>query len=173
MPQEFRKWLLVQGTVIAGILLVAMSALWYVRADISARTETIRAAQAARAFQLRAVNILATLRRERDEAKPFIPQLESFMPGRDKLISFPRDLERFSRARNITFGFGFGAETPATEEAAGAIAFTFTASGSLNGVLAFLEDLEKSPFIVKLDGFDLTGSGNTYSLVSRGAVFFR
>ncbi|OGY99148.1 MAG: hypothetical protein A3G64_02545 [Candidatus Liptonbacteria bacterium RIFCSPLOWO2_12_FULL_60_15] len=173
MAQEFRKWLLVQGAVIAGILLVTTGVLWYVRADIRARTEAIRAAQAARAFQLRAVNILATLRRERDEAKPFIPQLESFMPGRDKLISFPRDLERFSRARSVAFGFGFGAETPATEEAAGTISFTLTASGPLNSVLAFLEDLEKSPFIVRLDGLDLTKGGTEYSFASRGVVFFR
>lgn len=173
MSKEFRTWLLIQGGVIAGVLLFLAGMLWYVRADIGSRAEGIRAKQAQFAIAVRAVSARATLRQGREAAGPFLEEMGRVLPLRDQLIAFPRDLERLARARTVDVGFSFGAETPATAGTAGRIAFPLTVSGPLERVLRFLEDLERLPLIVALRGIELSGSGSAYSLTSGGAVFFR
>lgn len=173
MSQDFRKWLLIHGGIIAGTVLILGGALWYMRSDISSRIEAIRSKELQIALRLRASGLLAALKREREEAKPFEPKLQSFLPPRDQLIAFSRDLERLARARSVGLGFGFGAETPATQDAAGTIGFTITVGGTPANILAYLEDIERSAFIIRIENVDLSGSGSIYSLASDGKVFFR
>ncbi|MDP3947300.1 MAG: hypothetical protein Q8Q41_01250 [bacterium] len=173
MPQEFRKWLFIQVGIIAGVLLILAASLWYMRADIGARIKGIREKQTKISIQIRAAGVLAALRRESDEAGPLVSKLESFLPSRDQLIAFSRDLERSAKARSVGFSFGFGAETAATEDAAGSAAFTLTTNGTLGNILMYLEDLEKSTHIIKMESVELSGVAPSYSLVERGRVFFR
>lgn len=164
---------MVQGGVVSGILVVLGGALWYMRSDIFARTEAIRAAEMRIVLELRAQSVLAALKSQREEARPFEEKLQSFLPPRDQLITFSRELEELASARGVGFGFGFGAETPATEGAAGSIGFTMTVSGAFGAIISFLERVEASSAIMRIESIDITGGGNEYSLVSEGRVFFR
>jgi Tfp pilus assembly protein PilO len=173
MMEDFRSWILIHSAVTLVIVLVLGVALWYLRSDISARVASIISMQEQISVRLRASGILAVMKKQKEEALKFEPKLQEFLPLRDHLVTLPRDLSRLATARGVEFGFSFGTESQPQAESAGSISFTLTAGGTLSSVLAFLEDIERSSLIIRLEDVDISGDGSRYSLLSHGKVFFR
>ena len=100
--------------------------------------------------------------------------LDNIFPVSDNLIEFPRDISVWASQNNITVGFSFVKETPATETEPGYTSFILAGKGSLSNILNFLRSIENSRYLIQYNQYDIIAeNSNVYTLLINGQIFSR
>jgi len=174
MPDSFKKRLIKQFIIAcSGITLIAVIII-VLNFDINKRIERIETRKREVIIQSQAILILSDLKKEALRARSDQALLESALPTRDQLISFPRELEQLAKANSVDLGFAFGSETPSTESQPGSIKFTMSLGGSIDGLLDFLKALETNKYFINLSSVDLAKrEGSRFALGTTGEIFTR
>ncbi len=171
MQNGFKKSIWLNAGVGLGAAFIFSLVILWLAFDISKRTEAVQKIRQEIATRFKAVESLASLKKDEQRAKVERVFLEQALPIQDKLINFPKDVTSLAKKFKVDLGFSFGKEVASTESSAGYIGFTMTARASFNNWLDFVESLEKSQYLISFDSFNLSGGEDDFQSVINGKVF--
>lgn len=157
-------------------LAISTGALYFLSQDLRSQVDQIVAGRASISERALMLESLADLKRTASQADVYKRAMDTVLVTQDQLIDFPRWLDSLARGRGVVFNFNFtGDPVQPHDTNAGYIGFTLIVNGTLDKIIASMEDVEsKAPrFLVELDNFDLSGGGSDYRIFSNGRVFFR
>ncbi|MDP2629728.1 MAG: hypothetical protein Q8P45_03480 [Candidatus Harrisonbacteria bacterium] len=158
----------------AGILIAIVLAMIFVGVDISKRERKIHELRQSSAEQNRLIAALGDIQQDAEKASLLTPELQTQLPGRDDLISFPRELERLANEYDVELGFEFGTEGQSTPEKAGFIKYRMAMAGSLEALNAFLQAFEDHSYYIEVDSVDVTTRAiGGYALQTSGQILTR
>lgn len=165
----FKKNLIKKLLTTVVIIGVLTTALFYFRWDIAALAQKTQQARQEAARRSTETNSFTQLQNQAVIAESYTSVLENALPNRDQLFNFQREMERLAVEKQIGFNFTFSNETPSTVSQAGRINFLITAEGSLKTILQFIEDAEKSRFLLNFKNFEFNDKSGKIS----GETFFK
>ncbi len=169
---NFKKRLLIIIGIPLGICLILITSLFFVGSDISKRTEQIKHLRSEISFALHSTESLAILNKDSEQAKNYIVQLENILPQRDRLVTFPRDINIIAKQSQVDANSTLG-----QEESKGGDAglrqtnFSVTGQGSFDNLINFLKFLEGSQYLVSLKMLDFTQQDGDFKTLLTGQVF--
>lgn len=176
MPNRFRRELLISSLIVGTAVVAFGLAFYFLTNDLSSQAQKIVVDRASLAQRTILLSSLADLKRDAAEAAVYSQAMDKILVSQDQLIDFPQWISDLARIRQVSLSFSFqGDQVPPQNGSLGYINFSLDASGNLDNLGAFVEDLElQAPrFLVVLDTVDLSGGGTAYRLLSQGRVFFR
>jgi len=168
---NFRKRLLIIIGVPLGISLILTTILFFVGSNISKRTDQIRQLRRDLLFRTQLTESLALLRKDSQQAKNYVVEIENILPNRDQLVSFPRDLSTIARQTKVELNSSLGQEN---SEGIGKLRqtdFTITSQGPFDNFIDFLKSLETARYFINLKSIDFTRQDNNFSALLTGRVF--
>jgi hypothetical protein len=176
---DFLKYLtpkaIINLSIVLGFLIFVIPTLLFLGNEVEQRATFIRAQRVKIDAHARIIAELAELRKASTEAEQAMLKLQTIIPTRDRLFSFPKHVEELGSNNNLVASINFtGRETPAIADKAGDNAFKITSGGSFNNTLEFIENIEASwDFFVSLESIDMVvGTGEQFNSTINGAVFF-
>jgi hypothetical protein len=176
MPNRFRRELLISSLII-GVAVVAFGlAFYFLVQDLDSQAQKIVSDRALLAQRTALLLSLADLKKDAGSAAVYRQAIDKILVSQDQLIDFPQWISGLARIRQISLSFSFqGDQVPPQNGSLGYINFSLDASGSLENLGAFLEDVEfkAQRFLVVLDTADLSGGESGYRLLSHGRIFFK
>jgi hypothetical protein len=167
----FKKKLILTISITAGIAAVLGAAIIFLSSDITQKTKEISSLQSNINFRIQASDLLVSLRQDYSNAQQYIPILDTILPTRDQLVSFPRDIANEAKEFGINLNASLGEETPKTQSQLGNIAFTVTGQGGFNNFIDFLKKTETGRYSMRLDTLDFTRQGEEFRTLLKGKVF--
>jgi hypothetical protein len=174
MEIDLRRQLVISLSIIVGSAIVAFIALYYMMGNISATADTIVKDKALGDQQTGALAIVAALAQEAPQAATYKAAMDKLIGGQDTLIGFNQWITNIANSHQVTATVGFGA-SDATQVGLAQMHFSLSASGGLNNVVAFLNDIEmkSSGFLIQLTSFTMTNNNGNYQVNSQGVVFYK
>lgn len=176
MSGHFKKEMIISVIIVLGSILVFGTSLYFLAKSLKADATHISNDRLVIAHNASMLGVLAELKRDASQADLYQKAIEKILVPRDRLLDFQRWLDGLRRVRQVDMNFAFvGSESAPTETFPGYISFSLDISGTLDNLTAFLKDIElqSTQFLVSLDTFDVSGSGSSYRIISRGRVFFK
>jgi len=167
----FKRQLILNVSITAGAAIALGIFMIFLSSDISQKTKEISALQTNLELKLQAVGSLVILRQDYSKAQQYIPTLDTILPTRDQLVSFPRDMASEAKKININLNVNLGEETPKTETRLGSIAFMMTGQGKYDQFVNFFKGAETGRYSVKFDTLDFTRQGEDFRALLKGKVF--
>lgn len=105
---------------------------------------------------------------------PYLNVLYNFIPKKDELINFPREMQALASSEGLEFGFSFIGENPASQDALGSVRFTVNVSGkSETNIKNMIKKLQDFRFFIKIEDFSISNAEGETKGTIRGQVFFR
>lgn len=167
----FKRQLILNVSITAGIAIVLGILIFFLSSDISQKTKEISALQTNLELKLQAVGSLVILRQDYSKAQQYIPTLDTILPTRDQLVSFPRDMINEAKKINVNLNVNLGEETLKTETQLGSIVFMMTGQGKYDGFVNLFKNAETGRYSVKFDTLDFTRQGEDFRALLKGKVF--
>ncbi len=117
------------------------------------------------------VQELAELQRvEKQFGNSYLNVLYNYIPQKDELINFGREMQTLADSEGLEFGFSFLGEDPASSETLGSVKFSVQIAGkSQIPILNFIKKLQNFRFLTKIENITIS---NTEGVI-KGQVFFR
>jgi len=168
---NFRKRLLIIAGVPLGISLILTTILFFMGSDIVKRTDQIKQLRGDLLFRLQLTESLALLRKDSEQAKNYITEIENILPSRDQLVSFPRDLSTIARQNKIDLNSSLGQEGSEGIGKLGQTNFTMTGQGLFDDFISFLKTLETARYFINLKSIDFTRRDSNFGALMTGQVF--
>ncbi|PIR88770.1 MAG: hypothetical protein COU09_00550 [Candidatus Harrisonbacteria bacterium CG10_big_fil_rev_8_21_14_0_10_44_23] len=171
---SLKNKVLQSSLITVGILLVLTVIVFILGSDLSKRGDRIVAHREETALRGQMLSLLSSLKQNSLRAQQVIPSLEAGLPEQDDLVSFPRELEGVAKKRGLDFGFTFGNESVASENDVAFIRFGMTLGGSMDNLVAFLKELEDSPYYIALHSLDIARrEEGGFALTSTGVIYLK
>jgi len=152
-------------------------ALYFLAGQLAATSAKIISDRAATIKSSGAVTVYASLKRQMADAAGYQAAMDQILPTQDGLIKFNQWIASIASKYQITANASFhGGEPSATSMGQiGQEGFTLSANGTLNNLVAFLQDIQsKSPgFLLNITSFNLAKQGGSYQFEGQGQLFFR
>ncbi len=168
---NFRKRLLIIVGVPLGISLVLAGILSFAGSDITKRTDQIKQLRRDLLFRMQLTESLASLRKDSQQAKNYVFEIENILPNRDQLVSFPRDLSTIARQNKIELNSSLGKESSGGIGKLRQTDFTMTGQGPFDDFVNFLKSLETARYFINLSSLDFTRQDNDFRALLTGRVF--
>lgn len=172
---SFKKQLLTQLAIGFIILAALVAGLVFFGASIRQYSERISVARADLVSRSLSLSSLAALRTQYNtKAKDYLAFLDSYLPQRDQLINFSREVQVL--ASDVSgFGFSFIGEAPPTGDALGAISFVLNLQATIPQLVSFLENVDNFKYLMTIDSLSLNRQAERtmFQVPVRGRVFFR
>lgn len=174
---HFKKYLIIYLSIIILSFALLGFAGKFLFAEVEKKGDSILAMRTTLAKNAVSAERLSFLRKDVVSAEEYEKKMELFLPVQDSLLGFPdfiKDLADRNQV-NLIFTFQQGGVVAPTPTTAGSVGFTLNATGPMQNVVDFLEDLEKKTmrYWVGLDGMEIVKSGEEFSIQSTGKVFFK
>ena len=166
---DFKKQLVLKGGILLGIIIVLGSGILYFYFSINRNLEIITSVRKEITLRQQSFEDLSQLRKEARVASVILPRLQAELPSKDKLFDFSKTLEQMAKSRNLQFGFSFGGEVSGGASAPSFVPFQIATGGDVRAIEAFLEDVERSNYLVVITDVDL----NSVSTRINGRVFYK
>jgi hypothetical protein len=168
---DFKKQLILNVSITAGAAIVLGALIVFLSFDIGQKAKEISALQSSLNFKLQAVSSLVILRQDYSKAQQYIPTLDTILPTRDQLVSFPRDMANEAKEASVNLNTSLGEEIPKTQTQLGSIAFVMTGQGKYDSFINFFKEAETGRYSVKFDSLDFTRQGEDFRALMKGKVF--
>src|SRR3989344_5137483 len=127
---SFKKKIIMEFGVAAGVLLLLSAGIVFF--SFSMNTFSKRLYEGRKELKVRSASVtrFAELERARREVgAPYLNVLYNFVPKKDELINFSREVQTLANSEGLEFGFSFIGENPASEDTLGSVRFTINVSG--------------------------------------------
>ena len=161
--------------VAAGVLLLLSAGIVFF--SFSMNTFSKRLYEGRKELKTRSASVtrFAELERARREVgTPYLNVLYNFVPKKDELINFSREVQTLANSEGLEFGFSFIGENPASEDTLGSVRFALNVSGrSEANIRNLIKKLQEFRFLIKLEEFSISNIGDGARGSIRGQVFFR
>ena len=171
MSKDFKRVMAVNLSIVAVVVIILLGLVALLRADINRRADEVIALKNKVALRYKAIEALASLQRNSEKARVEKLSLITMLPISDKLINFPRDMSSLAKKNNVDIGFSFGEEIAGSETNPGYLSFSMTADASFINWLNFINNIERSRYIVSFDSFNLVGDEKKFKSIINGKVF--
>ncbi len=169
---HFSKRITVLIAVPVGIILALSAALIFLGTQIKSRVTEAKTVQSQFLYWLQAVESLSSLRKDYKKVEPYFNQVASLLPQQDELINFPKDIAAMGAVRKISASTNLGVESLDNNTGLRRTEVIMNVSGGLEGIVAFLKDLESgSKYVVRINNFDFLKEGETFRMSLTGTVF--
>lgn len=163
--KEFIKKLLT-AVLTAAVLAIA---LFFFRGDIAKLVRETQENRRELARRSEEISSFAQLQSQSATVESYFSILENALPDRDRLFDFQREMERLTFAQKLGFTFSFGNESPPAASQPNRINFSLTAEGPRETILRFIQEAEKSRFLLNFKNFEFSDKAAKIG----GEVFFR
>ena len=167
----FKKQLTLTISIAAGAAVIFGGFILFLSSDISGKIKEIEYARNTLDFRLQAADSLVILRRDYSEAQQYEPILDTILPTRDQLASFPRELVAGAKNREINLNVSLGEEKQKTQNQLGTIEFTMSGQGKFDDFINFFKDMETGRYSIRFDNLDFTRQGDIFRTLLKGKVF--
>ncbi len=176
LGKYFAPKVIVNLSVLFGFLVFIVMILSFLGKEIKDKAQQIQDQRTEIGSRINSISKLADLSATAKEVQPALDELNSLLPKRDELVIFPRYINTLATESGVDehFSFNGGEVSPAGAEA-GYSAFTLSITGPYANVMAFLEELEKGNFVIRVEGLDVTIQTGSASFKAdiQGLIFFR
>ena len=171
MVAGFKKRLLIKSGIAAAIILALAIFIILLNTDINKHIDEIIAANQEFALRSQTFNLLSSSNTDLKRAQPLLETLQTILPSKDQLITFPDELQKSANGYGVSVGFSFGSETPSTATQPGNIKFTMTLAGSFTDIVQYLKFIEGHRYFIRLDSVDIRRETINFSLLTGGVIF--
>ena len=139
-----------------GISLVLIGGVWYVKADIDARSAAIIQSRANIQNREDSLDALTALQRESEKAKGYAAQIDALLTSKEQLLGFSSDIGLLVQQAGFSGSPKFKEETAPTAGDLQKTNFSLTLEGQkkLSDLGAFLASVEKSNYFVRFTRID-------------------
>jgi Tfp pilus assembly protein PilO len=172
MPWEFRMKLIVNLATTLVVLAILIGLTFYLRADISAKADTLSSIHGELIERTKAFESLNSLRMDAKSVAPLFDKLRSILPKRDLLFNVQKDFQSLAQANKLGFNSQFGAESPETPDSPGKIRLEMAVQGSYNDILEFVKGIDASPYFINVINMDLVRQGGNFNANLSSEVSF-
>jgi len=176
MHLNLRRQLWTSLSIIVGSIIAVTIGLNILSGDITILAGKISSDRSLIDQQTGILAILASLKAQEPQAAVYQSAMDGLLPTQDGLIDFTSWIADAAKADGVSAQVAFqGAVTPGTGVTPGNAGFSFTVTGPLNAISAFLSDIEtkKTGFIIQINSYDLSDQNEGYQLTGQGSTFFR
>lgn len=176
MHPSFKKPFWISSTIIIGGAILVWVALYILAGNISTSVGKIVAARLLINQQTNSLTVFSELKQQAAQAATYQTAMDDLVPTQDGLISFEQWFAGIATQQQVSANAAFQNDiTPPTGSMPGHTEFTFTANGSLENLVSFINALKTSPgFFLNVASFKLVNNqGDVYQLNGQGNVFFR
>ncbi len=157
------------AAILAALIILTL----LIGADMERRTDALAGLRRELAERASAVQDLARLRNEANQAVPYARALEELLPKPEELVGFPRTVRALATAADVTVSnVSLGAEVAATDREPGSIEAQFTVAGPFENFIAFLKSLEERAGFISFSSIDAPFT-NRVNAAMRAKVFSR
>lgn len=124
------------------------------------------------------INKLAILRSDYNKAQPYFSELDNFLPTRDELINFSKEMNVLAEQSGVFFDNPPKLSNENTSQNninnINSVDVTATIKGGFDNILIFLKSIEKSRYVIKYDTLDISKqNGNSnYEAKLKGKIFY-
>jgi Tfp pilus assembly protein PilO len=176
MDTSFNKNFIIGLSVIFGSVLVVGVALFFLSGMVAGSVTAILADKSKINGQSNSVADIAELRQEAVQAASYQAAMNKLLPMQDALINFNAWVSSVAAADHVAATASFqGQPSPPLAGSAGQAEFSIAATGSVQDIANFLNDIELRSlgFLVQLTSIDLVDQGSNYELTAQGQAFFQ
>jgi len=174
--QNFKEQVWIGGGIILGSLVIFAVAFYVLAGEIQSAADAITKNRDLIANQSMLINSFSSLKANAAAATVYQAAMDKVLSTQDNLIVFPTQIDGIARKDGVDVTFSFeGDPVPAVATKVGYVNFSLSATGPLNNITAFMQDIESSAQVLlsKIDSFDIAQSGSGYVLSASGEVFFK
>jgi len=177
MTSDFRKQIMSIGIAIGIISVIFWGFTFLLRANLSHQLVLISDLAQKRETYVASSQGLSVLLKDWSVAQQYAQRVQNLVPKKDDLVLLSKQLESRARQKQISFSFSFNSEgeEKTQHQDVGSIGFSTTMEGSIQNILSFLQDLEKTYYALQIKSFDISHNQSNPSLVRcfiTGRAFF-
>lgn len=176
VKERFVKQLWIGCAIIAGSIVIAGVALFFLSGDMSAQAAMIVKDRQAIQQKTDAVATLAQLQGAVPQASQYEQAITQLMPDQYSLVTFPQWLSTLGGRYDVTTDAVLqGSASPASGATAGTAQFSFSAEGSPSNLTAFLNgmNLTSPGFLLSISSFNVVSDGANEKITGQGILFSR
>jgi len=166
---EFKRQILKNVLILAVVITVFGGGVFFSIFKINASLKTIFNERRDIIARNLSIQSLAALRTESASAQPLLAPLRAKLPSRDELFSFSKKVEDIASARHVQVTFAFGSENSASPDSPASVGFSLSTKSKMADAVAFLADLERASYIMKITSVDLSDEDAKMN----GVVFYK
>lgn len=174
MAQNFKKRLLIELSLLLGIILVMGGILAYFASTISSKGEAVIEARKLLMSRSFAIENFAGLRGDWNQgAKENLGLLRDSVPIKDQLITLGKDFQFLAGRAGLEFSYAPIGETAPAVPSLGFIQFRIGVAGTYDVIQKYITTLQGFRYITTVDGVALVRAGSAYEAVITGRTYFR
>ncbi len=161
----FQKRFLLLLAGYGGITLALAIGSYVAGSALASRAQELADLKLQLAFNAQAASSYLILKSEYDRARLYEPVLAAILPKENQVFDFRNTVKNSAAQRTVELTFSFGTQDTAGGGKTAATNFQMTANGTYANLLAFLRDVERSPYFVQFTTVNISvgASGATAS----------
>lgn len=168
---KFKKRLMTMIGVLVGIVLLLAGGLFFLGSDIQSRADKIGQLRSELTFRLQSTDSLASLQKEAEQSASYVSVLENFLPSRDQLVTFGRDMLIIGQQNKVDVSANLGKEIAVQDGDLRKTDFTMTIDGPLDNLINFLKSIEGSRYLNSIQNLDITKEDSSFKALLQGQLF--
>jgi hypothetical protein len=173
---SFSKQLaIVFGFTFLGIVFFLVSS-FLIGKNLQAKAQKITLLEKEISFRNKALKSIAVLKRDYQEAQPYFESVNNFLPTKDQLINFSRDLNSLANQQKVNLTFNLNDESATPLGSSNFLVgnnFELTVNGSTENTLSFLRLLIQGRYFFYINSLVISYSReNLMNASLKGQIIF-
>ena len=176
IKDRFTKQLYISLGIILASIAIAAGALYFFSGMLSSQADVIASDRVTVQSKTSAVADLARLEADASQATRYQAAIDQLLPDQYGLVTFTQWLAQLGAKYGVSTNAVFqGSIVPSSETTAGTAQFSFSAAGSPENIVAFLDgmNVKSSRFLISLTSFDVANDETNEKVTGQGILFFR
>jgi len=161
--------------IFSGVIIMALAAaLFFGGSSINKHSRQILEKREELLVKAAELNTFAVLKSQYDSrVKSDLDILYNFVPPKDQLINFSRDMQFLAGQSGVGLVFSFVGETAPSAESLGTVKFNLNLTGEFDKLLKFIQLLERFRYLIILDSVSFNNQDSKTQMTVNGQVYFR
>lgn len=174
MNQSFKKELSLLLTFSLIFVLGIYILIFFTRRDIISRVQNINSSKLSLSENSLALNALGVLERDKIKTLKYGDFVNYFLPAKEGLLSFRREVFRVSTEQKIDAGFSWGEESDGEIGDLGSIGFEISLKFKQPQQLgSFLKDIQLGKYFVNIGSIKSSRDGTDFKASILGSIFYK
>ena len=175
---NFKKRLILILSISLSIILALGMLFYYFCNDISKSVVQISAYKQKVFSRTTILNRIQSLEQEYVKSLPYFEKLKENLPTETEMVSLEEILQNLADQNNLDLSFRFGLLNETIEQEPKNYSFNLILSGEKDGILKWLDGLQKLSYTIRIDQIELTQTSSKadrsyYSVKILGRIYLR
>ncbi len=174
MTQSFKKELFMLLIFSLIFVLGVYVLIFFTKKDIVARVENINSLKLSLSENSLALNVLGTLENQKSKSLSYGDFVNYFLPAKEGLLSFRREVMRVAAEEKIDAGFSWGKESEGDVSELGFIGFEISLKFQQPQQLSsFLKKIQFGKYFVDISSVKSSRDNSGFKASAFGSVFYK